>query len=194
MKPGVIANALVFQGNWFVVILGAAAGRPWLGVVSSLAFVLGFAAITRRWAGTLTLAAASALVGYAADSALVLGGVLSFPGEARLDGPSTLWMVALWAAIACTLHSSMRWLQGRPALGAVFGALGGAGSYFAGMRLGAVDFPAGDAAGAIAAGGLWLVAMPLLAWLAPRLDPAARPADPAPPPASPAGPGGSETR
>lgn len=176
MKRGILVNAAAFQGNWFVVILGAAAGLPWLGILSSLGFVLGFAALTRRWAGTLTLAAASALLGYAADSALVLGGVLGFPEGTRLGGPSTLWMVALWAAIACTLHSSMRWLQGRPWLGAVFGALGGAGSYYAGMRLGAVEFPAGDAAGALAAGGLWLVAMPLLAWLAPRLDPAAAPA------------------
>ncbi len=184
MKPAVIANALVFQGNWFVVILGAAAGRPWLGVASSVAFVLAFAALSRRWAGTLILAAASGLVGYAADSALVLGGVLGFPDEARLGGPSTLWMVALWAAIACTLHSSMRWLQGRTVLGAVFGAVGGAGSYYAGMRLGAVTFPAGDAAGVIAAGGLWLVAMPLLAWLAPRLDPAGVSAAPTPPEAA----------
>ncbi len=170
MKRSVLVNAAVFQGNWFVVILGAAAGLPWLGILSSLGFVLGFAALTRRWAGTLTLAAASALLGYAGDSALVIGGVLGFPEGTRLGGPSTLWMVALWAAIACTLHSSMRWLQGRPLLGAVFGALGGAGSYYAGMRLGAVEFPAGDAAGAVAAGGLWLVALPLRARLAPRLD------------------------
>ncbi len=171
MRTGVLVNAIAFQSNWFAVILGAAAGVPWLGVGTSLAFVAGYAAATRRWAGVLVLAAASAAIGYAADSVLVLTDLLGFPEDAALGGPSTLWMVALWAAIACTLHSCMGWMKGRPLVAAVFGLLGGAGSYFAGERLGAVTFPAGDALGAAGAGVLWMLAMPALSWLAPRLDP-----------------------
>jgi hypothetical protein len=171
VKRGVVANAAAFQLNWFAVILGAGAGLPWIGVGTSAAFVLVYAFLTRRWAGVLTLVAVCAAIGYAADSALVLGGLLSFPDDAAIGGPSTIWMVGLWAAIACTLHSCMGWLQGRPVLAGVFGLLGGAGSYYAGQRLGAVEFPRGALLGALAVGGLWLVAMPLLAWLAPRLDP-----------------------
>lgn len=171
MKFGVIANAAGFQANWFVVILSAAAGLPWIGVATSAAFILGYATLTRRWAGVLALTAACAAFGYAADSALVLGGLLAFPVDAAVGGPSTVWMVALWAATACTLHSCMGWLQGRVVLAGIFGFFGGAGSYYAGVRLGAVEFPRGELIGGLGVGGLWLVAMPLLAWLAPRLDP-----------------------
>ena len=45
----------------------------------------------------LKLLIAAMLVGYALDSALVLGGGIAFPEHAGPAGPTTPWMVALWA-------------------------------------------------------------------------------------------------
>lgn len=176
-----IVNAVSFQSNWFVVIFSAAAGRPWIGIATSLAFAGACIAVHRRVPGALRLIAACVAIGWVMDSALVLSGLLGFPEAARLGAPTTLWMLAMWAALACTLNGCMAWMQGRVILAAVFGFIGGATSYYAGMRLGAVEFPAGDLAGSLAAGVEWAIAMPLLAAIAPRLDPVRRGGSPSTP-------------
>ncbi|MFK7959529.1 MAG: DUF2878 family protein [Phycisphaerales bacterium] len=177
MNKHVVFNAVMFQGNWFAVILSAATGRPWIGLLTTAGFIAVHLSLHGRVARTLALIVGCGIFGYVADSALVLAGALGFPPEAMLGGPSALWMVALWAGLACTLHHSMGWLRGRPLLGAIFGLLGGAGSYYAGERLGAVTFPGGLAKGLIGSGVLWAVAMPLLAWVAGRVLPDGTPAE-----------------
>jgi len=119
---------------------------------------------------------AAAVVGYAADSVLVLGGWLAFPPQAVLGWPSSAWMVALWVGFAATLNSSMGWMSGRYAAAALFGVAGGPLAYTAGVRLGAALLP-GDPWMALAAIAIeWGVAMPALVWVAGR----ERSAQPAP--------------
>jgi len=186
-----ILNVVFFQAGWFACVLGASAGWPALGpLVVALWLLLHLASSGRPRAEIATIVAAG-LIGYAADSLLVMADVLAFPSGARLGGPSPLWMVALWMNLAGTLGLSMRWLRGRPLLAALFGAIGAPLSYLAGARLGAAQIAApftalaGGAAGMIApepgsvlslAAGLgaialeWAIAMPLLLAIADALD------------------------
>jgi hypothetical protein len=78
------------------------------------------------------------------------------------------WLVILWALFATTLNSSLRALQSRPWIAAALGAAGGPLAYYAGARLGALQFlePAAMLA-ALALG--WALATPLLLSLARRL-------------------------
>lgn len=190
MNKAVVFNAVMFQGNWFAVIISAATGRPWIGLLTTAGFITVHLTLHGRIARTLALIAGCGVFGYLADSGLVLAGVLGFPPEAAMGGPSAFWMVGLWAGLACTLRHAMGWLHGRWLIAIVFGLLGGAGSYYAGERLGAVTFPDGLWPGLIGSGLLWAVAMPLLAWVAGRVlpdEPAAGPApDDAPAAPSPA--------
>lgn len=166
-----LLNAAGSQACWWACILGAASGAPWLGPVAVIAF-----AALHLWravpAGArgreVRLLAAAALLGYASDSALVLSGVLSFPPHSTLGWPSTVWMVALWVGLASTLRSSLSWLQGRPFVSVVFGALGGPLAYAAGERLGAASLGPTPAVGLAAVGVEWAIAMALLAWMAKR--------------------------
>jgi hypothetical protein len=77
-------------------------------------------------------------------------------------------MVALWALFATTLNESLRMLQTRPWIAALFGAVGGPLAYYAGAGLGALHFvDPGAMLGALTVG--WALATPLLLSLARRL-------------------------
>jgi len=164
-----LVNYVAFTACWFACILGAAGGRPWIGPACVLVFAAVHTAVgpsrgdRPAQAALLVLAG---LVGYAADSALVLLGILSFPAKAVLGWPSSLWMVALWVNFGTTLNSSMAWLAGRPVVAGVFGAVGGPLAYLAGVRFGAAALGP-DLRGALIVIALeWALALPLLARLA----------------------------
>jgi hypothetical protein len=173
-----LVNVAASQACWFACVLGAAAGRPWIGPLAVLAFAAAHVmtrptALERQREAQTMLAAA--VIGYGADSVLVLGGWLAFPPHAALGWPSSAWMVALWVGFAATLNSSMGWISGRYAAAALFGVAGGPLAYAAGVRVGAALLP-GDARVALAAIAIeWGVAMPVLVWVAGR-QPSAPPA------------------
>jgi hypothetical protein len=78
-------------------------------------------------------------------------------------------MVALWAAFATTLNVSLRPLHRRPGMAAMLGAVAAPLAYYAGGKLGAVEFvDLGKAMLAIGAG--WLVLTPAFVLLAAELD------------------------
>jgi hypothetical protein len=165
-----LISFLAFQLCWFACVVGASRGLPWLGPVVVAAFGalhLWATPAGRPRAGQAWLLGLAAVIGYAADSALVLTGVLSFPPHASLGWPSSAWMVALWVAQAATLTGAMSWLADRYLLGAAFGALGGPLAYLAGVRLGAAILGGPSQATSLLLVAIeWALAMPLLLWIA----------------------------
>ena len=164
-----LISFVAFQVCWFACVVGASRGLPWLGPVVVAVFAVAHLWATpagRPRAGQAWLLGLAAVIGYAADSALVLAGVLSFPPHASMGWPSSGWMVAMWVAQAATLTGSMSWMLGRYLVGALFGALGGPLAYLAGARVGAAILgPTSSAALAVVAVE-WALAMPLLLWIA----------------------------
>ena len=155
-----IANFVLFQAGWFACVLGAAHGYALEGALAAALIVLGHVVHAAQPAREALLALVAAAVGLAFESLLVAAGLV------RVE--HLYWLVALWALFATTLNSSLRALQTRPWLAALFGALGGPLAYYAGARFGALEFlqPAAMLA-ALAVG--WALATPSLAFLARRL-------------------------
>ena len=86
-----------------------------------------------------------------------------------IEGIAPYWMIALWALFATTFNVSLRALRDRPALAALLASVGAPASYFAGARLGALEFVAAGAA--LAAIGIgWALLAPLMLRAAKRLD------------------------
>lgn len=161
-----VANLLAFQLGWFAGVVGAAAGWPLLGALYTglwLALHLRACAAARGVEARLLLSAA--VLGFAADSALVLGGLIAFPEHARLAAPTTLWMVALWVNLAATLRHGLGWLRRRAGLAALLGAVAGPLAYLAGSRLGAITLVKPELATAAIALE-WALSLPLLSALA----------------------------
>jgi uncharacterized protein DUF2878 len=161
-----IAYFAGFQLVWFACVLGAAAGRPWLGPLAAALYVAGGLGASRQRGAEARLVLLGALLGAAADSALVAAGRLRLVGTALEPTLVPAWMIALWAALAVLLRPTFGWLRGRPALAALLGALAGPLSYAGGGRLGAAEILAPWPASAAAIALEWTVALPLLVHLA----------------------------
>jgi hypothetical protein len=175
-----LANFAAFQACWFANVLGAAHGLPWAGpLVTAGWLAVHLAGLRGEAAVELRVLVAAALLGWLADSGLVLAGLVTFPETTRLGGPSPVWMVALWAAFAATLRHSLGWLRGRLASGALLGAAGGPLAYLAGQSLGAITLT--GEAGIAAVAVQYALATPLLLALVVRAERGAEPApDPQP--------------
>ncbi|MDA1314771.1 MAG: DUF2878 domain-containing protein [Acidobacteria bacterium] len=165
-----LINVAGFQLAWFACVIGAGSGQPWVGPVVTLV-VLAIHVIlhlARRWM-EIALIMAGSLIGYAADSTLVLTGLLVFPEHARLGSPSTLWMVALWASFAGTLNVALRWLDGRYLIAALLGVVGGPVAYYAGLAFDALALGKSAALSLGAVAFVWGLAAPVLVWFAKQL-------------------------
>ena len=163
-----LVSLVALQVCWFACVGGAARGLPWLGPLAVAAYAAGYLRTVpsgrarSRQAWLLALAGAA---GYAADSALVLSGVLAFPPQAVLGWPSTVWMVALWVLQAAVLGGALSRLRGRHVTAAIVGAVGGPLAYLAGERMGAAVLGPSHAVALTAIGVEWALAMPLLVWM-----------------------------
>jgi hypothetical protein len=164
-----VISFVAFQLCWFACVVGASRGLPWLGPVVVAVFAAAHLWATpagRPRAGQAWLLALAGAIGYAADSALVVSGVLSFPPHASLGWPSSVWMVALWMAQAATLTGAMPWLAGRYVVGALVGGLSSPFAYLAGAQLGAAILGPSQSAALVVIAVEWALAMPLLLWIA----------------------------
>ncbi|MET0378865.1 MAG: DUF2878 domain-containing protein [Spongiibacteraceae bacterium] len=164
----VLINFVAFQLGWWCCVLGAAQNNPLIGPFAVALIVLAHLLRARgKSAESLFIVCAVAL-GAVGDSALMYTGWIVYPST-WIDGIAPLWILALWAVFATTINVSMRWLHGRDLLAAVLGAIAAPLSYWGGVRLGAATFVHPTAALIALACG-WALAMPLLLWLAQRLD------------------------
>ena len=157
-----VITVVGFNACWLVCIIGAARGWPWLGPVVILLFAAALLSASREFVGDTILVAAAAVFGYLADSLLVLLGAFRFPEPAAWGAPSTAWMVALWINLAVVTPVAMGWMSGRMIIAGLFGAFGGVTSYYAGMRLGAIEIQNGLVYGLSMVGVAWVISMPLL--------------------------------
>jgi hypothetical protein len=165
----VLVNFMVFQAAWFATVLGAAKDAPWVGLIVILAAAALHLRNTRLPLIEARLLASAMVLGLVVDSLLLASGWIAYPNGQWIPALAPYWIVAMWALFATTLNVSMRWMRGRYVLAALFGAVGGPLSYYAGSRLGAMTFV--DPQAAVAALAMaWALAMPALMWLAARLD------------------------
>jgi len=165
-----LLNALIFDLAWLITVVPAAQGLTWIGPLFSLCW-LAFHCVfyPDRRLSDIYLCISAALLGYMADSLLVMTGLMTFPPQSQLGAPTTLWMVALWINLALTLNHSLIWLQHRYKLSAVAGAIAGPLAYFAGAKLNAISLEAGYLS-LLAISIVWLICMPFLVWLAQTIN------------------------
>ena len=168
MKP-VIINFVLFQLGWFACVLGGANGLPWIGPIAATAIIMYHLSRAARPALELKLIVLAVALGTLWDSALVVAGGLSYPSGMLISDLAPYWIVALWALFSTTRNVSLKWMKGRLALAAAFGAVGGPLTYFGGSKLGGVVLNDPVAAlGALSIG--WAIMMPLLMYLSERFN------------------------
>ena len=168
-----VVNIILYQIGWFACVLGAAYGYPWIAPVALIVIVGWHLQRAQQPMKELALVITAAVLGALFDTLLVQTGWIRFDTGVLIEGTTAYWMVALWAIFATTLNVSLRSLRSRPWISALLGAIGGPIAYYAGVRLGALEFTTTAAAlGAIGIG--WAALSTILFTAALRLDGYAR--------------------
>ena len=150
-----LGNAVLFQLGWFACVLGG--NSLWL-LLAGGALLAHLLWISRSLA-QVRLIAVVCVLGSTVDSLLLNAGVFAFKQPGVLI---PFWLVLLWALLAITLNHCLAWTA-KPLWRAILlGAIGGPLSYYAGQRLGAVQFPLGLWPTLLGLSLLWAGLFPLL--------------------------------
>lgn len=165
-----LQNFILFQIGWFSCVIGGASSNYYLAGVVVVAAIIALHIIRAdNMRHETMLIFITTVLGTAWDSSLMLAGLYSFANGVVFSGLIPFWMIAMWALFATTLNVSMKWMKNRYLLAAIFGAIGGPLAYYAGYRLGAVEF-INTSAALLAVGVGWAVIMPLLMALTTRFN------------------------
>lgn len=162
-----LLNFVAFYAGWFACVGGAGRGHLYLGplvVCGLVALHLRLVPDARREARLLLSAAA---LGYSVDTLQTVIGVIAFGAASPVWWLPPLWLLGLWFIFGTTLNVSFVWLAGRYGVAAALGAISGPLSYYAGVRLGAAEFPHPGFSVVVLA-LVWAVLMPGLVRLAER--------------------------
>jgi hypothetical protein len=159
-----IVNLIWFQSIWISAILWQ---NQWLGLLALLLVVHILLVEEKRQEIGLWLIGGT--VGIIVDSTLTILGIFVFPDPTFLI-PIPAWLVVIWLAFLGTLRHSMSYLLNKPIIAAGLGAIAAPISYFAGMRLGAVEFSHSVAITWAVLAVCWGVLMPVLVLISNHLD------------------------
>ena len=130
-----VRNLGVFQGLWFLLVLGGDAF-----FVFALGWLL-FHAVSFCQSGERRLLPIFILVGIVMDSALAALGVYQFN---QSTWPIPLWLLALWLIFPTTLLHGLRWCWSGKIWILIASGLGAALTYIGGARLSDLAFPLGE--------------------------------------------------
>lgn len=155
-------NLIGFQIGWFSCVLGGANQQPWLGALISAMILLIHIKRAVHPALEARLIFAALVIGLLFDGLLLNLHWISFASVPywphQLPPP---WMIILWGLFASTINISLSWLQNKPWLATLIGAIAGPVAYWSGARLGGLQLTSPTAAFIYLSIG-WAIAVPLL--------------------------------
>ncbi len=170
MSKSLITNLLLFQLGWFAVVLGGAYDQVLLGSMIAMAVIAYHFYRAADVAQELRLLMLALIFGFVFESIITSQGLARYSHGQVFNYIAPLWMILMWPLFATTLNLSMRWLKNlAPLLIALIGALLAPLAYYAGNRLGAVEYD--DlilSMGIIAIA--WAVLLPALVTMSLKLD------------------------
>ena len=156
-----LISFLGYQGVWLAAVGGAGHGLWWPGPLALIPFAVWQIAANPRPHAELRLMLVVGLMGCLLDSAFAANSVLAFAAAVPSPTLAPVWIVAIWMAFALTLTTTFRFLDERPWLAALLGALGAPLAYLAAAHgWGAVSFPRGEAIAVVALAAGWVLALP----------------------------------
>jgi hypothetical protein len=130
-----IRNLGVFQGLWFLLVLGGDAYA-----IFALGWFL-FHYVSYSEPQEKRLLPIYAVLGILMDGCLKAFGVYQFSNDAW---PIPLWLLALWLIFPTTLSHGLRWCWSGKLLILIASAFGAALTYVGGATLGDLEFPFGE--------------------------------------------------
>lgn len=159
-----LLNFIWFQAIWILTIVFQYQFL-WLALVL---FIIHFFVSSQPRLDGIT-AASVACIGVIVDGGLAWIEVFIFP-ESYISLPVPLWLVVLWGAFALALRYSLHYLHSSVPLCVIFGAVFGPLSYYAGARLGAVQFGPSVWQSLLVLAAIWGILLPGLVYWNKQLE------------------------
>ena len=170
MSRSIITNILLFQLGWFACVLGGAHGYTLLGSLVAVGIILFHCYRATDKSSEIRLLVLAFSIGFIFESIVTWQGLARYNHGQFYDVIAPHWMIFMWPLFATTLNLSMRWLKNlAPILTGLFGAVFAPLAYYAGYKLGAVEYD--DivlSLGIIAVA--WAVLLPALVMFSVKLD------------------------
>ncbi len=161
-----IINFLLFQLGWFVCVLSGAAGLNSPAILFTAAFLMVHFRFYNWRQTDYKLVLAAILIGVVLDSSWSAWNLMAYQAQ-TIEPIAPWWIWCLWINFALTLNHSMSWLLKHRVMAGVFSAIASPVSYYAGSRLGALQWVQPEILIIVLAIS-WGLAIPLLLTLAIR--------------------------
>jgi hypothetical protein len=141
VNKSIITNFLLFQLGWFACVLGGAYDQALFGCLVAIAVIAYHIYQSPGAMQEFRLLLLALIIGFVFESIVTSQGLARYSHGQLFDAIAPLWMILMWPLFATTLNLSMRWLKGlAPLLVALVGAVFAPLAYYAGNRLGAVEY------------------------------------------------------
>ncbi|PJL73020.1 hypothetical protein B9Y61_08515 [Stenotrophomonas maltophilia] len=156
------SNLLGNQLVWLCAVAGAGRGWQWPALLAASLYIGSQLLTSPQPRLDLRLMVLALACAWLVDASAAASGTVRY-AAAPLGWVPPPWVMALWAAFAMTLTTSMRFLLRHPALPALFGLLLAPLAYLSAARgFGAVGFAAPTWQGLLVLGAGWSIALSLL--------------------------------
>lgn len=129
----IILNLAIFQVGWLVCVVG---GNTYALIYTPLALTFHHWFVMERTSEWRIVALVVA-TGCLWDALMTSSGIINYSNADFIGLP--IWLICLWLLFATTFHHSLRWLANHLWLAAIFAALFGPFSYWAGSQLSTAD-------------------------------------------------------
>lgn len=138
-----LVNFAAFQAAWLITVTYATTGTNWPGIIAcgfTIILHLFISASHQRLTDESKLVTSALIVGLLWETTLFRIGLTHFPKHADDALIPPFWFILLWPLFATCLNVTLRYFHNRYVLSALFGAIGGPFSFYAGEKIGAISF------------------------------------------------------
>lgn len=165
-----LLNVVLFYLGWVYIVMSAAKGTPFRGIIGGVVLILFHLFISKKWIKETLFIVTIALVGFGIDTIYAFSKLVIYSSPNTISTSlAPIWISVLYALFGTTINYSLSWLKYQVILSMIFGAFGGAICYFVSAKLGAASFPNQTVALSIIA-VVWLILMPIACWYSNFLD------------------------
>ncbi|MFT5136014.1 MAG: hypothetical protein ACI9XU_000658 [Arenicella sp.] len=165
LRMSALINAVLFQMLWFACVLGSSQALLWPAVLMMGVMIVWQLHPGRRHPNDMKVLLGAVVLGLIIDTIWVSFGFMVFKDPRPVPWLSPAWIIIMWAGFALTINHSMSWLSQHPMLPALMGLIGGPLAYFAGQRLGAVEYLTDPVLISCMLAIAWAIALSLLVML-----------------------------
>lgn len=163
MVRGYLLNSILYLIGWFCVVHSAAGGYAWEGTLVAAIIVIFHLFRSEHPFSELALILFAPIAGFFIETFFVYCGILSFASpNLTFVYIAPFWLSGLYAVFSTTINYSLARFGSSFMIAAIFGFGGSICSYYAGYKLGAVEFLAPKAGSLLVIGSVWFFFLPTL--------------------------------